>query len=83
MKFYTYILFSEQLNRYYVGSTIEVDGRLERHLSSKKGYTAKAKDWEIKYYETYNTRSEAVKSELQIKKWKSRNMIQKLINGVQ
>jgi len=50
MKFYTYILFSEKLNRYYVGATNEIDDRIEKHLSSNKRYTSKAKDWELKYF---------------------------------
>ena len=79
MKFYTYILFSVTLNRYYIGSTNEVDGRIDRHLASKKGFTARAKDWELKYYETFETRSEAIRREMQIKKWKSRKMIERLI----
>ena len=80
-KFYVYILFSAELNRYYIGSTNEIEGRLERHLQSKKGFTAKAKDWELKYSEVFDTRSEAVRRELQIKKWKSRVMIEKLIGN--
>jgi putative endonuclease len=67
MKYFTYILFSAKLNKYYVDSTNEIESRLEKHLSSKKGFTSKAKDWEVKYFETYNSRSEAVKREIEIK----------------
>ena len=81
MNFYVYILFSLHLNRYYIGSTHDVENRLKKHLSSGKGFTSKARDWEIKYTETFTTRSEAVQRELQIKKWKSRIMIEKLIKG--
>ncbi|KGO06442.1 GIY-YIG nuclease family protein [Dokdonia donghaensis] len=81
MNYYVYILFSPHLNRYYIGSTNNVENRLKKHLSSSKGFTSKAKDWEIKYTETFTTRSEAVQRELQIKKWKSRVMIEKLIKG--
>ncbi|WP_299363924.1 GIY-YIG nuclease family protein [Winogradskyella sp.] len=80
MKFYTYILFSENLNRYYVGSTNEIEDRLERHLVSKKGFTSRAKDWKLKYHEEYSTRSLAIKREMGIKRWKSRKMIEKLIS---
>ncbi len=79
MKYYTYILFSETLNKYYIGSTNGIDGRLERHLSSNKGFTSRAKDWKLKHFEPYQSRKEAVKRELKIKGWKSRKMIEKLI----
>lgn len=81
MKYYVYILFSQNMNRYYVGSSNDVNERLKKHLASKKGFTSKAKDWEVKYTEEYNTRTEALKRENQIKKWKSRVMIEKLINA--
>ncbi|WP_299555725.1 GIY-YIG nuclease family protein [Seonamhaeicola sp.] len=80
-KFYIYILFSEELDKYYVGSTNNISGRIERHLLSKKGFTSKAKDWELKYFEVFETRSDALSRERQIKKWKSRRMIEKLIGA--
>ena len=78
--FYAYILYSKKLDKYYVGSTMNIKNRLKYHLASSGGFTSKAKDWEIKYAEAFDSRSEAIKRELQIKKWKSRKMIEKLIN---
>ena len=40
-----YILFSETLNKYYIGSSEDVLKRLEKHLQNHKGFTGKAKDW--------------------------------------
>ena len=78
--FYTYILFSEKLNKYYIGSTgDDMLERLRRHNSNHKGFTGGLGDWEIKYYEVFDTKSDANKRELQIKKWKSRKMVEKLI----
>ena len=78
--FYVYILYSSSLDKYYVGSTQEIDTRIEKHLTNHKGFTSKAKDWVLKHSESYNTRSEAVQRETQIKKWKSRVIIEKIIN---
>jgi putative endonuclease len=65
-----------------VGSTsLELNQRLRRHLSDHKGFTAKAKDWVIVYSEAFEDVSEARKRELQIKKWKSRTLIERLINA--
>ena len=80
MTYFVYILYSKELDKYYVGSTKEIESRLEKHLSNHKGFTSKAKDWELKYEEQYNSNTEAVKREMQIKRWKSRKLIEKLIN---
>ena len=46
---------------------------------NQKGFTGKAKDWVLKYTETYSSKSECIKREFQIKKWKSRKMIESLV----
>ncbi|WP_353963221.1 GIY-YIG nuclease family protein, partial [Aequorivita sediminis] len=60
MEFFVYILYSHTLDRYYVGSTEDISHRLREHLWNHKGFTSKAKDWELKYSEIFKTRSEAV-----------------------
>ncbi|WP_299288653.1 GIY-YIG nuclease family protein, partial [uncultured Mucilaginibacter sp.] len=77
--FYCYILFSPSLNKYYIGSTGDVEGRVRRHNANHKGFTGHACDWVLAYQEEFNTKSEALKRERQIKSWKSRKMIEKLI----
>lgn len=77
-----YILFSETLNRYYVGHTTEnIEERLRKHLSSHSGYTSKAKVWEIVYIEEFENKELACKREREIKNWKSRKRIEKLISS--
>ncbi|WP_317039032.1 GIY-YIG nuclease family protein [Salegentibacter mishustinae] len=77
-KFHIYILFSEALNKYYISSTQDINIRLEKHLQSNKVFTSKAKDWVLVYSEEFKTRTEAIRRERQIKKCKSRIMIEKL-----
>ena len=81
MEFFLYILYSEELDKYYTGVTQEISARLKEHLWNHKGYTAKAKDWRVVYHESFSTKEEALKRENQIKKWKSRKMIEKLISS--
>jgi putative endonuclease len=67
---------------YYVGSTsMVIEERLRRHLSSHKGFTGRAKDWEVVYFESYEIKRAAILREQEIKKWKSREKIIKLISG--
>ena len=76
----TYILYSEDLDKFYIGSTSStMEERLDKHLTDHKGYTGKAKDWEVKYLEEFPTVNEARKREREIKKWKSRKQIVRLI----
>ena len=75
-----YILYSQTLDRYYVGHTEDEMGeRLRRHLSDHRGFTAKAKDWQLVHTEAYPTKREAYARERQVKAWKSRAKIEKLI----
>ena len=80
--FYCYILYSTKLNSYYVGFTTDSpQNRLAKHLSNHKGHTAKAKDWVIAYSEKFNSKAEAMQREKEIKSWKSKIKIEKLIRS--
>ena len=81
-KCYFYILFSAQLNKYYIGHTCDVLlERLRRHNSNHKGFTGKADDWKLVYYEEYSDKSAAYARERQVKNWKSRKKIVELIQN--
>ena len=79
---YTYILFSKSKKKYYIGSTSNLEERLNKHNSNHKGFTGGIGDWKIIYSEKFENYNLALKREKQIKKWKSRVMIEKLINKV-
>jgi len=63
MKYFVYILYSLSLDRYYAGSTENVEDRLKKHLASHKGFTGKAKDWQVKLIEEFNSKTDALKRE--------------------
>lgn len=76
----TYILFSPTKNRYYIGSTgDELTERLRRHNSNHQGFTGGVGDWIIVFQEQFISKPQAQARERQIKGWKSRKMIEKLI----
>ena len=80
MPFVVYILYSAQLDGYYIGYTgDDIDMRLRKHNSNHKGYTGKVSDWVVGYTELYEDKIEAMKREKQIKGWKSRRMIETLV----
>ena len=79
--FHVYILFSKTQEIYYVGSTsMTLQERLRRHLSAHKGFTARAKDWEVVYSELFDQKSLAIAREQEIKNWKSKVKIEALIS---
>ena len=81
---WVYILHSESLSRFYIGSTEQSpEERLQKHLTNHSGFTAKAKDWVVVYREEFQTSSEARIWELTIKKWKSQVLIENLIRKSQ
>ena len=75
-----YILYSPSKDSYYIGFTGDViEERLRKHNTNHKGFTGGIGDWEIKYKEIYQTKVEATERERQVKKWKRRNLVEKLI----
>lgn len=82
MTFSVYILFSVSKNKYYVGFTADdLNERIRKHNSNHKGFTGGIGDWQLKHRERFDLKTDALKRELQIKKWKSRVMIEKLIQN--
>jgi putative endonuclease len=80
--YFVYILYSSTKNTYYVGYCEDVNKRLIKHNTNHSGFTGKTGDWIIKLTEVHPDKSTALKREKQIKAWKSRKMIEKLINDV-
>ena len=78
--YFVYILYSASRHKFYAGSTADPLERLRKHNTDHHGFTGKTGDWEIKYQEEFVLKSVALKRENQIKSWKSRLMIEKLIS---
>ena len=78
----TYILYSEKLNKYYVGSTTDIQRRLEEHNRGKEKFTSTGVPWKLVYKEIFQELKQARQRELHIKKMKSRKYIESLISSV-
>ncbi len=66
--YYTYILFSEKVNRYYVGSTQDIEERLNRHKGGHSKSTKGKGPWPLLTSFSFESRSEAMPLETKIKK---------------
>ena len=79
-----YILYSAKLDRYYIGFTGDtMNGRLKKHLAYHKGFTGTGKDWKVVHTEEYSNKKDAMLREQQIKNWKSKAMINKLVTSIE
>ncbi len=77
---YVYIIYSNKINRYYIGYTDDLDWRLERHNEGWGKYTKRGIPWKLVYSKTYNLKTDVIRREKEIKNKKSRKFIEELIS---
>ena len=83
MPYFVYILQSLKDETYYIGSTQDLNSRIERHNQGRVSYTKPRRPWKLVYSEEHQDRSSAAKREYEIKKRKSREFIEILIKSPQ
>ncbi len=74
-----YIIYSEKIDRYYTGINDDLIWRLKRHNQGWGRYTKRGLPWKVVYTEGFESKSEALKREREIKNRKSRKYIETLI----
>lgn len=79
MKYYVYILLSQNTGRYYVGSSKNPTKRLEKHNKGHSFATKAYRPWVIIHLEEFENKALALKREIAIKRQKTRVFIKKLI----
>ncbi len=81
MNYFTYILYSSKLHRYYYGQTSDLLRRLEEHNSGLTKSTKAGIPWEIIYSKSFTTRIEAVQFEQKLKKARNKKYIKWFIEN--
>ncbi len=79
MAYWVYILWSNKLDRHYVGSTSDIQRRLKEHNVGKSTYTKKGVPWKLIYQERCETKKTAWQRKMEIKRYKGGIQFQKLI----
>lgn len=77
--YYIYILYSSEIDKYYVGQIYDLQKRLDKHSLKTTRFTKRASDWKLMYQEVFETRVKAIQREREIKSKKSRKYIGDLI----
>jgi putative endonuclease len=79
MAYFVYILQSERDGSYYIGHTADLEDRLRRHNEGRIVYTRAKAPWKLIHQETFESRSDAMKREKEIKAKKVRDYIEHLV----
>ena len=77
--FYVYILWSDSLRKFYVGHTADLEARVDYHNRGNVTFTRTGVPWTLAYSESHPSRSDAMKREAEIKRWKSAASIRRLV----
>ncbi len=78
MSYYTYILYAQKFDSFYIGSTSDLAQRLLQHNSGMTKSTKAKMPWEIVYYEAFETRLEAIQRELFLKKQRNKSFYKRI-----
>ena len=78
---YLYILYSEKVNKYYIGETHNTEERLSKHNEHcyEVSFTRIANDWKVVLIYQCISRNQACSLENFIKKMKSKIFIKKIV----
>ena len=71
MPYFVYLIVTKNRSKKrfsYVGYTGSIKKRLNLHNSGKGAKFTRGKKWRLVYYETYDSKSEAMKNEHRLKK---------------
>ncbi len=72
MSYYTYILYAEPIDQFYIGITANLQERILRHNQGRSKATKKgAPHWKILHFEIFPSRAQAYQREQFLKKMKS------------
>ena len=75
MNYFVYILFSESIQKFYIGQTQNIEKRLLRHNACSEKYTSKGVPWELVWCTSKESRSDAIILERKLKNLKQSRLI--------
>jgi len=81
MSYMMYIIYSRSHNRYYIGSTGDMQKRLKKHNSGATKSTKLYRPWVLVYVESFASKSEACKREIKVKSYKHGEAFKKLLRS--
>ena len=81
--FYVYVLYSEKIRKFYTGYTKNLKKRLNHHNLGLDQWSKRGIPWKLVYFETYKSKTKAVKRERFFKTGKGREFFKaRIAKGV-
>jgi len=77
--FYVYVLFSQRLNKRYVGSSHTVHDSMKEHNTGKSKFTKAGIPWKLIYWESFQSNQEARQREVFLKSGVGRKLLDKIV----
>jgi putative endonuclease len=81
VKYYVYIIFSQSVDRFYTGYTVDPTARLVEHNLGATPSTRPGRPWTLVYAEECENKTAAIIREKEIKRKKSRKYIERLVQS--
>ena len=78
---YVYILYSQKIDKKYIGFTKNLKQRIKEHNSGKSDFTSKGGSWKLIYYESFVSEKDARAEELFLKSGKGRERLKFLLEN--
>jgi putative endonuclease len=79
--YYVYLLYSEKLDKIYIGRTEDVKRRLKEHNSGNCNFTNKGIPWKIVYYSAFAHKTDSIREERFLKTGKGRERVHYLLEN--
>jgi len=77
--YWVYILYSDSSDKFYIGYTSNLEGRLEAHNHEENsGWTRSYAPWRLVYSESFLSRRDAMSRERRLKSFKNKELIRKI-----
>jgi len=76
-----YIIYSDKIDKYYIGFSSDVSDRIKKHNRKSKGFSSLGRPWVILYTESFENKRDAMVREKQLKNWKNRDRLEALIKA--
>lgn len=74
--YFTYVLYSDKLRKFYTGYTSNLDRRLRHHNLGLNRWSKRGMPWKVVYAEKFINKSDAIKRENYLKTGHGRDYIQ-------
>jgi putative endonuclease len=77
--YYVYIIYSEKLNKKYIGFSTNLNKRIKEYNLGKSNFTSKGIPWKLIYYELFKSEKDARGEEIFLKSGKGGEKVKFLL----